>query len=147
MPAHLTTNSLALRLPLVVTTAMGLIGALLIGAAIGQGEFSQIYVGFFAGAAITTVFLLGSKYWLLIPIAFSLGIPAIPFRGRAFELAEVTTVLCGVVFICRFAILGRGLSVFRWSHASILLYTSWAAIVFMLHPVGLFTMGSSVGGA
>src|SRR5947209_17671394 len=140
-------SSLALRLPLVIATTIALVGALLIGVTIGQGEFRQIYLLFFAIAAVTTVILMGSKYWLLIPIAFSCGLPAIPFRGRAFELAEVTTLLCAVVFICRYAIIGRGLSIFRWSHSSVLLYTAWAAVVFMLHPVGLFAMGSSTGGA
>jgi O-antigen ligase len=140
-------QSLGPRLPLILTTVVGLAGTFFIGAAIGQGEFIQVYLLLFAIAALTAIFTLGSKYWLLIPIAFSFNLPAIPFGGRAFELPEITIVLCAVVFAFRYALHTRGVTLFRWSHTGLLLYSGWAAIIFVLHPVGLFAMGSSSGGA
>jgi hypothetical protein len=135
------------RLPLILTTVVGLAGTFFIGVAIGQGEFIQVYLLLFAIAALTAIFTMGSKYWLLIPIAFSFNLPAIPFGGRAFELPEITIVLCAVVFAFRYALHTRGVTLFRWSHAAVILYTAWAAFVFVRHPVGLFAMGSSSGGA
>src|SRR3981189_2985495 len=95
--SNLGPQSLGPRLPLILTMVVGLAGTLFIGVAVGQGEFIQIYLLLFAIAAITAVFTMGSKYWLLIPIAFSFNLPAIPFGGRAFELPEIVIVLCTLV--------------------------------------------------
>jgi O-Antigen ligase len=124
-----------------------LAGALLIGAFIGQGEFMPVYLVVFGCAALTAVLAMGSKYWLLIPIAFSFDLPAMPFGGRAFELPELVIILCSVVFICRFAINPRGIFLFRRAHVGVMLYTAWAAIIFVSHPIGLAVMGSPEGGA
>jgi O-Antigen ligase len=140
-------QSIAPRLPLILTTIGALIGTLLVGAAIGQGEFIQVYLLLFALAGLAVVLALGSKYWLLIPIAFSLNLPAIPFGGRAFELPELAILGCTLVFACRYALSPRGSILFRPAHAGVLLYSAWAGIIFMLHPIGLSVMGSALGGA
>jgi O-antigen ligase len=145
--SNLGLQSLGPRLPLILTTVVGLAATFFIGAAIGEGAFIQIYLLLFAIAALTAVFTMGSKYWLLIPIAFSFNLPAIPFGGRAFELPEIVIVLCTIVFACRYALSQRGVTLFRWSHVGVLLYSAWAGIIFALHPIGLAVMGSSLGGA
>jgi hypothetical protein len=140
-------QSITPRLPLILTTIGALTATFFIGAAIGQSKFIQIYLLFFGLAGLVAVLGMGSKYWMLIPIAFSFSLPAIPFRGRAFELPELTIVACSIIFACRYAINPRGITFFRRAHAGIILYTAWAGIIFVLHPVGLMAMGSSLGGA
>jgi hypothetical protein len=147
MPAHPDLRSIAPRLPMFVVTFCALAATLLIGAAIGRGEFIQIYLIFFVISALVAVFAMGSKYWMLIPIAFSFNLPAIPFRGRAFELPEIAIAVCCIIFACRYAIASRNITIFRWSHAAVILYTVWAGVIFLLHPVGLTSAGSSTGGA
>ncbi|MEY2486989.1 MAG: hypothetical protein QOG67_474 [Verrucomicrobiota bacterium] len=140
-------QSIGPRLPLIIITLVALAATFFIGTAIGQGEFVQIYLIFFAIAALIAVFSMGSKYWMLIPVAFSFNVPAIPFHGRAFEFPEIAIAVCSIIFVCRFAIVSRGITLFRKAHAGVILYTVWAGIIFMVHPVGLMSSGSSTGGA
>jgi hypothetical protein len=132
---------------MIIVTIGALAATFFIGAAIGQGEFIQIYLLFFGIAALVAVFGMGSKYWMLIPIAFSFNLPAIPFRGRAFELPEIAVGVCSIIFACRYAINSRGVTIFRRPHAGVILYALWAGLIFFLHPVGLMAAGSSTGGA
>jgi O-antigen ligase len=132
---------------MIIVTIGALAATFFIGAAIGQGEFIQIYLLFFGVAALVAVFGMGSRYWMLIPIAFSFNLPAIPFRGRAFELPEIAIAVCSVIFVCRYAISSRGITIFRWSHAAVIMYAVWAGIIFLIHPVGLMATGSTTGGA
>src|SRR5437773_7552947 len=119
-------QSVTPRLPLILTIVGALAGTLLVGAAIGQGAFVQVYLLLFVLGGLAGVLALGSKYWLLIPIAFSFNLPAIPFGGRAFELPEVVILLCIIVFACRYALRSRSVSLLRPAHAGVLLYTVWA---------------------
>src|SRR5437868_5979395 len=135
-------HTIGARLPLIITTAVALLATVILGAAIGQGEFMEIYLLFFAVAALVAVFGLGSKYWMLIPISFSFNLPAIPFHGRAFELPELAIAACSIIFACRYAINSRGITIFRMSHTSVILYTLWAGVIFLLHPVGLMSAGA-----
>src|SRR6266478_3235169 len=123
-------QSIGPRLPIIITVVGALAATFFIGTVIGQGEFIQIYLLFFVIAALVAVFGMGSKYWMLIPIAFSFNLPAIPFRGRAFELPEIAIAVCSVIFVCRYAINSRGVTIFRHPHAPVILYTAWAAVVF-----------------
>jgi hypothetical protein len=132
---------------MLVVTVGALVATFFIGAAVGQGELIQIYLIFCLIAGLAVVFGMGSKYWMLIPISFSFNLPAIPFRGRAFELPELAVAACSVIFACRYAIRASGITIFRWSHAAVILYALWAALIFFLHPVGLMATGSSTGGA
>jgi len=140
-------QSVAPRLPLILTAVGALVGTLFVGAAIGQGNFIQVYMLLFALAALACVLALGSKYWLLIPIAFSFNLPAIPFGGRAFELPELAIILCTIVFACRYAMYPRGVFLIRPAYAGVILYSAWAGLIWRLHPVGLWAMGSASGGA
>jgi O-Antigen ligase len=140
-------QSILPRLPLIITTAAMLVGALLIGEFIGKGEFMPVYLVVFGSAALAAVLAMGSKYWLLIPIAFSFNLPAIPLGGRAFELPELAIIACTAVFICRAALNPHGITLFRSAHLGVILYAAWAAIIFLMHPIGLAIMGSSTGGA
>src|SRR5438552_13391153 len=94
-------QTIGIRLPLIVTRVGALAATFFIGAAIGRGEFTQIYLVFFAIAALVAVFGMGSNYWLLIPISFLFNLPTIPFRGRAFELPEIVVAVCSIIFACR----------------------------------------------
>jgi hypothetical protein len=145
--AHTTLQSITPRLPLILAVFGGIGAAFLVGATIGQGQFVQVYVLLFGVAGIAAVLALGSKYWLLIPIAFSFDLPAIPFGGRAFELPEVVILICTVVFGCRCALHKEAVVLFRSAHAGVILYTAWAGMIFAMHPVGLLVMGSASGGA
>src|SRR5437867_3466411 len=123
---HSRFHAIGPRLPLIITVVAALTATLGIGAAIGQGEFTRIYILFFGIAGAITVLSMGSKYWMLIPVSFSFDLPAIPFyHGRAFELPELVIILCTVVFACRYALNPRGVTVFRKQHAGIILYSAW----------------------
>lgn len=135
------------RLPIILAVLFALGLALLIGSAVGSGDFLRVYLLLFVLAGAGVILALGPRYWLLIPVAFSFDLPAIPFGGRAFEFPEVAIVLCTVVCVFRYALSARGFTVFRSSHLAVLLYTAWAGLIFALHPVGLLVMGSSSGGA
>src|ERR1700726_839349 len=100
MPAPRSFHSIGPRLPMIIVTIGALAATFFIGAAIGQGDLFQIYLLFFGVAALVAVFGMGSRYWMLIPIAFSFNLPAIPFRGRAFELPEITIAVCSIIFVC-----------------------------------------------
>lgn len=134
-------------MPVILTTLLALIATLLIGSAIGHGQFIQVYLLLFILATAGTVLTLGSKYWLLIPISFSFNLPAIPVGGRAFELPELTIIGCSVVFALRYVLQRRAARIFRPAHAGVLLYAAWAFLIFLLHPIGLAVMGSSTVGA
>jgi hypothetical protein len=140
-------ESLGPRIPVILATVAGLAATLFIGSAIGQSDFIHVYLLFVSIGAIVAVLTLGARYWMLIPIAFSFDIPAIPFFQRAFDLSELAILLCAVVFVCRYALHPRGITLFRMPHAAVMLYTAWACFIFFLHPVGLSGMGSSMGGA
>ncbi len=140
-------ESIGPRVPVILAMVAGLALTVLIGSAIGQSQFIEVYLVFFCVGAVVAVLALGARYWMLIPIAFSFNIPAIPFFQRAFELSELSILLCAVVFLCRYAINPRGVTFFRRSHAAVMLYTAWAGLIFFLHPIGLSGMGSSAGGA
>lgn len=140
-------RSIASRVPLVLTVFGALAAICFVGAAIGQGQFIYLYLLLCALAGLTVILALGSKYWLLIPIAFSLNLPVIPFGGRAFELPELAIGLCAIMFAARYALYPRDVFVFRPAHSGVMLYTAWAAVIFVLHPIGLSVMGSSLGGA
>src|SRR4030088_3233884 len=86
------------RLPAILAMVAGLVLTLVIGVAIGESDFIEVYLVFFTIGTIVSVLALGPRYWMLIPIAFSFNIPAIPFFQRAFDLSELAILLCAVVF-------------------------------------------------
>lgn len=114
---------------------------------IGHGEFFS--VGLIVGGlvAVALALIMGRSYWLLIPLAFSAELPAIPLAGRLIELAEAAIVLCTAVFILRMALRQQRLTVFRMSHAPALMFTAWAMFIFWENPVWLSVASGELGGA
>jgi hypothetical protein len=135
------------RLPLIFVMVGMLVGAFFIGTAIGQGQFTQVYLLVIAGAAFTTILKLGSRYWLLIPFSLSFTAPVIPLGNRAVELPELAIVVCAVLFVVRLSLKAQKLHLFRADHVPFLLYTAWAALICFRHPIGFVVFGASSGGA
>ena len=115
--------------------------------AIGHGEFGS--VGLIVGGLLAggLALALGRYYWLLIPLAFSADVPAFPLEGRLVELAEAAIVLCSVIFLVRFALRQQRLTMFRMSHAPVMMFTAWAMFIFWENPVWLSVSGGELGGA
>ena len=114
---------------------------------IGHGEFFNVGVivgGLLAGAL---ALVLGRNYWLLIPLAFSAELPAIPLEGRLVELAEAAIVVCSVIFVARLALRQQRFTMFRMSHAPVIMFTAWAMFIFWENPVWLSVAAGELGGA
>ena len=114
---------------------------------IGHGEFFNVGVivgGLLAGAL---ALVMGRHYWLLIPLAFSAELPAIPLEGRLVELAEAAIVVCTVIFIARLALRQQRFTMFRMSHAPVIMFTAWAVFIFWENPVWLSIAAGELGGA
>jgi hypothetical protein len=122
-------QSIAPRLPLLLTILGALAGMFFVGAAIGQGEFVQIYLLLFTLLALGGIFALGSRYWLLIPFSLSFSAPVIPLGGRAVELPELAIVVCAVLFVVRLSLKAQKLHLFRSDHVPFLMYAAWAALI------------------
>ena len=144
---HTLVTRIVSRFHIIVTVVIAMLGAAFLGASAGEGDFFGIYVGLFVVAFIGAMLALGDKYWLLLVLAFTMQLPAIPIKGRMLELPELATVLVTLVFMVRYAVKRQKLSVFRPSHAPFLLYTGWVMVIFALHPVGLADAGAALGGA
>ena len=115
--------------------------------AIGHGEFFNVGIVIGGLLAATLALVLGRNYWLMIPLAFSAELPAIPLEGRLIELGEAAIVICSGIFVARFALRQQRLTVFRMSHAAVLLYTAWAVFIFWQNPVWLSVASGELGGA
>ncbi len=133
------------RFHIIVTVVIALAAAAIFGAAAGEGEFFNIYLGVFIAGFIALMLALGDKYWLVIPFAFTSQLPAVPIKGRLLELPEITAVLCSFVFLIRYAVKRQTLSIFRRPHSPVLLYVGWVALVFAFNPVGLSAFGEGGG--
>lgn len=127
---------------------VGLAAAVVVGSAIGNQNFARVSLIVGAGLGISTILLLGNKYWMLIPFSLAASrLPTIPLGGRAIELPELAITACSVMFFLRLASRKEKLIIWRPASLPILLFTAWVGMVFVLNPVGLAAMGSSVGGA
>lgn len=126
---------------------IGLALALVVGSAIGHQDLSKVIMIVGAGMGISVMLLLGNRYWMLIP--FSLGatkLPTIPMGGRSVELPELAIAACSVMFFLRLATRKEKLIVWRPASLPILFFMAWVGMVFVMNPVGLAAMGSSLGG-
>lgn len=127
---------------------IGLAAAVVIGSAIGNQDLAKVIIIIGAGAGISVMLLLGRSYWMLIPFSLAASrLPTIPVGGRAIELPELAITACLVMFLLRLASRKEKLIIWRPASLPILLFTAWVGMVFVLNPVGLAAMGSSVGGA
>jgi hypothetical protein len=127
---------------------IGLAAAFVVGSAIGNQDFTKVVMIVGAGVGVFVMLLLGDKYWMLIPFSLAASrLPTIPLGGRAIELPELAITACSVMFFLRLASRKEKLIIWRAANISILLFMAWVAMVFVINPVGLAAMGSSVGGA
>jgi hypothetical protein len=139
-------HRLTSRLHIIVALIVALVASVIFGLSAGEGEFLPVYLGVFLIAIGALMTQLGSRFWMLIPLAFASQLPAVPVQGRLLELPEILTLLCFGFMLIRFALKQQKIAIFRTSHAPILLYTAWAIVVFMNNPIGLAAMGSALGG-
>jgi hypothetical protein len=126
---------------------IGLAAAFVVGSAIGNQDFTKVIMIVGAGIGVSVMLLLGNKYWMLIP--FALGatkLPTIPFGGRTVELPELAIAACSVMFFLRLASRKEKLIIWRPANIPILLFMAWVSMVFVLNPIGVAALGSSVGG-
>ncbi len=121
--------------------------AVFVALAVGHGDFSMVGIVVGGLMVVGLTLMLGRNYWLLIPLAFSSQLPAIPVQGRLVELAEATIAVCAVVFVIRFALRQQSFTLFRPSHAPVLMYTLWAMFIFWENPVWLSISAGELGGA
>ena len=144
---HALLSRIVSRFHIIVTVLVALLGAAILGVSAGEGDFFSIYVGIFGAVFIAIIIALGEKYWMVIVIAFTSQLPAVPIKGRMLELPEIAAVLCTFAFLVRYAVKRQKLSIFRREHAPMLMYVGWVMMIFALHPVGLSDAGASLGGA
>ncbi len=52
------------RLPVIIAILAGLALTLLIGIAIGESDFIQVYLVFFTVGAVVAILALGPRYWI-----------------------------------------------------------------------------------
>jgi hypothetical protein len=90
---------------------------------------------------------LGSRYWLLIPFSLSFTAPIIPLGGRAVELPEIAIAVCAALFLARLALNVQKFRLLRSDNIPFLLYTAWAALIYLHNPIGFSLFGASSGGA
>ena len=138
------------RLHVIVALIGALILTAILAVAAGTGDSIQVALIMATIVAVALVLMLGEKYWMLIPFAFSAQLPAFPIRGRLLELPEVVAVFCTVALLVRLAVRRQKFTLFRAQHAPFLLYVGWVAFIFSLNPIGfsgLADSGAGLGGA
>lgn len=125
---------------------LGLACAVMLGSAIGGQDFQKVAMFIGAAIAIATFLTLGKNYWLLIPFSLGAQFPALPIGGRNLEFPELAIAGCFLFFLLRLATRQEKLHLFRSVNVPYLLVMAWVGMVFVLNPIGLAMLGSSVGG-
>jgi hypothetical protein len=128
------------------TMAVGLVVALFLGVAVGEGRRMHIAAVFAVMVGAPLLLSLGKNYWYLIPASLLSGLPAIPFGGRNINLAELCIALCFGIFITRVAFKLDKIVLWRATHIPIYLFMAWVVFIFCLYPVGLAAFGSATMG-
>ncbi len=128
-------------------SALGLLVALFLGIAVGEGRQMHIAAVFAIMVGAPLLLSLGKNYWYLIPASLVSGLPAIPFGGRNIELSELCIALCFGIFITRVAFKLDKIVIWRPTHIPIYLFAGWVLFIFSLYPVGLAVFGSATIGA
>lgn len=139
-------HRLTSRLHIIVALIVALVASVIFGLAAGEGEFLPVYLGVFLIAIGALMTQLGSRFWMLIPLAFASELPAVPVQGRLLELPEVLTLLCFGFMLIRFALKQQKITIFRKSHVPVMLYVAWVMVVFINNPIGLAALGASMAG-
>jgi hypothetical protein len=139
---HISTTQITLAVGLM----LGLGLAFVVGSAVGSGDFQMVAMIFGAGIAVATLLVLGNNYWMLIPLSLGATFPAIPLGGRAIEFSELAITACTIFFLLRVATRKEKLHLFLPINIPFLVFIAWVGMVFVLNPIGLAMLGSSVGG-
>ncbi len=127
--------------------AVGLLVALFLGMAVGEGKRMHIAAVFAVMVGAPFLLSLGKNYWYLVPASLLSGLPAIPFGGRSINLAELCIALCFGIFITRVAFKLDKIVFWRATHIPIYLFMAWVVFIFCLYPVGLAAFGAAtIGG-
>ena len=132
---------------LIVAPVALLLLAVFTALAVGHGEFATVSIVVGGMLAVGLTLMLGRDYWLLIPLAFSADLPAIPVAGRLVELGEAAIAVCSLVFVIRYALRQQTFTLFRPTHAAVMMYTAWAVFIFWENPVWLSISAGELGGA
>jgi len=143
-------HRLTSRLQVAIAMVVALLLTFFLAISIGNGEPAEVAIIVVAVVCIALVIMLGDKYWMLIPFAFSSQLPAVPIRGRLLELPEIVAVLCSLALVVRIAMKRQKFTIFRIQHVPVLLYAGWVVFIFCLHPIGfsgLADSGAGLGGA
>lgn len=125
---------------------LGLALAVVMGSAIGNHDIQKVIMVLGAFFGIATFLKLGRHYWLLIPLSLGAKFPAVPLVGRSLEFPELAIAACSLFFLLRVATRKEKLQVFRTINLPILVFMAWVSMVFVLNPIGVAMLGSSVGG-
>lgn len=128
------------------TMAVGLLVALFLGMAVGEGRRMPIAAVFAVMVGAPLLLSLGKNYWYLIPASLLSGLPAIPFGGRNINLAELCIALCFGIFITRVAFKLDKIVFWRATHVPVYLFMAWVVFIFSLYPVGLAAFGAATMG-
>lgn len=127
-------------------SALGLLIALFLGMAVGEGRRMHIAAVFAVMVGAPLLLSLGKNYWYLIPASLLSGLPALPFGGRNIELAELSIALCFGIFVTRVAFKLDKIVFWRATHIPIYLFMAWVLFIFCLYPTGLAAFGSATMG-
>lgn len=141
------TAYLASRLTIILVTVVGLIVAFSLGISVSEADYMPVMLLLMVITTAAWVLVSGSNYWILIPLAFSLQIPALPLGPRAFELPELAAAGCFGLFCARMAFKVQPFNLFRIDYLWIGAYFIWVIFVYTKNPTGLLIFGASSGGA
>lgn len=129
-----------------VCLLLGLGLSIVLGSAVGSSDFQMVAVVFGAGLAATTFVVLGNNYWLLIPFSLGATFPALPIGGRAIDFPELTITACALFYLLRVATRKEKFHVIQSVNIPFLIFIAWVVMIFVLNPIGLAMLGSSIGG-
>ncbi len=134
------------RLTIVVVTIAFLALGIYFAISVSEGDFMIPYLFFIIFFGMAGVLWLGNKVWLLIPLGFSLGLPAIPLGGRSIEVSEMVTLSVFGVFLMRLAFSKEKLNLISWENLPLYGYVTCVLLVYWQNPAGLLAFGSAAGG-
>jgi O-antigen ligase len=126
---------------------IGFILALYLGVSVSDGDYFPVLVLLIVISGLAWVLVAESSYWVVLPLAFSLSLPALPFGGKSFEIPELVSAACFAVFLARLAMGKQNFNPLRIEYLFVTAYVAWVAYIYMRNPSGLLIFGSSSGGA
>jgi O-antigen ligase len=125
-----------------IATLLGLLGAVLLGKYVGEGNSMQIMLLLGGLAGVTFMLALGKNYWMVLLFAFASGIPALPMGGRTVELGELGAFVCFAIYLAMLALHRTKLRLLNIETIAVLLFISWVGFIYSQNPVGMAFLGS-----